>query len=53
MTEVKFLVECMSFEVLTAVKMLVVWILMPRGLAGKYQCFEGTYCLYLQLCKST
>jgi hypothetical protein len=38
------------FEVLTVkMSMLVVWVAMPCGLIGKYQCFRGTYCLSLLL----
>jgi hypothetical protein len=34
----------MRFEVLTGAKMsvLIYWIVMPRGLVGRYQSFEGT-----------
>jgi hypothetical protein len=39
----------MRFEVLPAVKvsMLIFWVVMPCGLTGRYQRFEGTYCLHL------
>jgi hypothetical protein len=42
---------CVRFEVLTAVKMLMLffWVVMLCGLVGRYQCFGGTYCLHLQL----
>jgi hypothetical protein len=41
---------CMRTEVLTAVKLsvLVVWVVTPCGLVGRYQCFGGTYCFRLQ-----
>jgi hypothetical protein len=37
----------MIFEVLTAVKIsvLVLWVIMPYGLVGTYQCFGVLYCL--------
>jgi hypothetical protein len=40
----------MRFEVLTAVKMsvLVFRVVTPFELAGRYQRFEGIYCLHLQ-----
>jgi hypothetical protein len=40
----------MRLEVLTMVKisMLVFWVAMQCGPVGRYQHFEGTYCLHLQ-----
>jgi uncharacterized membrane protein YqjE len=42
----------MTFEVLTVVKMtmLVIWVVTPCGLVGRYQRFGQTYCLHLQVC---
>jgi hypothetical protein len=28
--------------------MLLFWVIRPCGIAGRYQCFGGTYFLYLQ-----
>jgi hypothetical protein len=43
----------MRFEVLTAVKMsmLVLWVVTPFRLAGRYRRFGETYCLHLKGCK--
>jgi hypothetical protein len=40
----------MRFEVLTAVKMLILvfWVVTSYGHVGRYQHFRGTYCLHLQ-----
>jgi hypothetical protein len=34
---------------LMVVKILIFWVVMPCGLVGKDQCFEGIYCLHLPL----
>jgi hypothetical protein len=40
------------FEVLTAVKMsMLFWVVTLGGHVGRYQRFEETYCLHLQLCR--
>jgi hypothetical protein len=36
------------FEVLTAVKMSVVWVEMPHSLVSGYQCFKGMYNLHIE-----
>jgi hypothetical protein len=36
------------FEVLTAVKMLIFWVVTPCGTVGRYQRFRGTYRLHFQ-----
>jgi hypothetical protein len=40
----------MRFEILTELKMsvLVYWVVMPRWLVGRYQCFRAIYYLHLQ-----
>jgi hypothetical protein len=41
---------CMRLEVSMAMKICiaVLWVMNPCCLAGRYECFEGTYCLHLQ-----
>jgi hypothetical protein len=46
--ECTFLSKCMSFEVLTAVKLSVLHVT-PGGLVGRYQRFGETYCLHLEV----
>jgi hypothetical protein len=49
-TQHKFLLTYMRFDVLTAVRMsmLLLWVVTPCELVGRYQRFGETYCLHLQ-----